>query len=213
MKYKVGDKVRFVKDCVLMDSKAIPSKSVWIVRSVEEDYYLFEHISEHLVVMIEHKAANDSCEKINTAPSITKRINDKHNILNGLLNSDGSVDGEKLIKKLEENQVFIMNDRPQRPTKPASTPDDKTKGSHYEKAAMQPLEVAQRMFTKEQFKAILAFQVMKYRLRKEYKGEKESDEYKALQYCYWLELADKGITIDPSKDKVPTGYEYKGVIL
>jgi hypothetical protein len=147
------------------------------------------------------------------APSITKRINDKYNILNGLLNSDGSVDGEKLIKKLEENQVFIMNDRPQRPTKPASTPDDKAKGSHYEKAAMQPLEVAQRMFTKEQFKAILAFQVMKYRLRKEYKGEKESDEYKALQYCYWLELADKGITIDPSKDKVPTGYEYKGVIL
>jgi hypothetical protein len=130
-----------------------------------------------------------------------------------LLQTDGSVDLERLMEKLEENQVFIMNDRPQRPTKPASTPDDKTKGSHYEKAAMQPLEVAQRMFTKEQFKAILAFQVMKYRLRKEYKGEKESDEYKALQYCYWLELADKGITIDPSKDKVPTGYEYKGVIL
>jgi hypothetical protein len=66
----------------------------------------------------------------------------------------------------------LMRDRPQRPTVPASTPEDKTKGSHYEKAAMQPLEVAQRMFTKEQFKAILAFQVMKYRLRKEYKGEK-----------------------------------------
>jgi hypothetical protein len=145
--------------------------------------------------------------------SITKRINNKHNILNGLLQTDGSVDLERLMEKLEENQVFIMNDRPQRPTKPASTPDDKAKGSHYEKAAMQPLEVAQRMFTKEQFKAILAFQVMKYRLRKEYKGEKESDEYKALQYCYWLELANKGITIDPSKDKVPTGYEYKGVIL
>ena len=97
---------------------------------------------------------------------------------------------------------------------PASTPDDlEAKGSHYEKSAMQPLEVAQRMFTKEQFKAILAFQVMKYRLRKDYKGQKESDEYKALQYCYWLELANKDIMINPSKDKVPEGYEYKGVIM
>lgn len=35
-----------------------------------------------------------------TPPSITKRINDKHSILNGILNSDGSVDGEKLMEKL-----------------------------------------------------------------------------------------------------------------
>ena len=33
--------------------------------------------------------------------SITKRINNKHDILNGLLNSDGSVDGEKLMEKLD----------------------------------------------------------------------------------------------------------------
>lgn len=43
-----------------------------------------------------------------TPPSITKRINDKHNILNGLLNSDGSVDGEKLMEKLS-NQSNASN--------------------------------------------------------------------------------------------------------
>ena len=51
--------------------------------------------------MIGCKTADDSCERVNTAPSVVKRINDKHSILNGLLNSDGSVDGEKLIKKLD----------------------------------------------------------------------------------------------------------------
>jgi hypothetical protein len=35
---------------------------------------------------------------------ITKRINNKHDILNGLLNSDGSVDGEKLMEKLESQR-------------------------------------------------------------------------------------------------------------
>lgn len=200
MKYKVGDKVRFVKDWALTDGRVMQAKSVWVVNDTSKEHYLLYCVKNNLFVMVKHKFVDDYgyCEQINTAPSITKRINDKHNILNGLFNSDGSVDGEKLMEKLS-NQSNDSNDM--------------AKGSHYEKAAMQPLEVAQRMFTKEQFKAILAFQVMKYRLRKEYKGQKESDEYKALQYCYWLELANKGITIDPSKDKVPTGYEYKGVIL
>jgi hypothetical protein len=54
--------------------------------------------------MLKHKLVDDNCEKINTAPSITKRINDKHNILNGLFNSDGSVDGEKLMEKLESQR-------------------------------------------------------------------------------------------------------------
>ena len=196
MKYKVGDKVRVRKDLQVSDyfgKTASNSMTAHAGREVTirsfygnrfEQYYTIEEDDG------EYKWTEAMFEGLaNEVPSIVKRINDKHNILNGLLNSD---DGEKLASNSEEA---------------------KTKGSHYEKAAMQPLEVAQRMFTKEQFKAILIFQVMKYRLRKEYKGQKESDEYKALQYCYWLELADKGITIDPSKDKVPTGYKYKGVIL
>jgi hypothetical protein len=149
----------------------------------------------------------------NEAPSIVKRINDKHHILNGLFNSDGSVVGEKLIEKLEENQVqvangVVMNDRPQRPTGSASTPDDKTKGSHYEKAAMQPLEVMQRVMTAEQFEGFLYGCCLKYLLRKDYKGQRESDEYKARQYAYWLEMVKEGRTINPSKDKVPFDYKF-----
>ena len=101
MKYKVGDMVRFVKDCALTTGEIIPSKSVWGVREVTIGHYIFEKSDEHLVAMIEPWLADDCCERINEAPSITKRINDKHNILNGLFNSDGSVDGEKLMEKLE----------------------------------------------------------------------------------------------------------------
>jgi hypothetical protein len=112
------------------------------------------------------------------------------------------------MEKLEENQVFIMNDRPQRPTKPASTPDDKTKGSHYERAAMQPLEVMQRVMTKEQFKGFLFGNFLKYRMRSEFKGQHDSDEYKAKQYAYWLEMINDGHVINPSKDKVPFDYKF-----
>jgi hypothetical protein len=145
--------------------------------------------------------------------SITKRINNKHNILNGLLQTDGSVDLERLMEKLEDNQVqvangVVMKDKPQRPTKPASTPDDKAKGSHYERASMQPLEVMQRVMTAEQFEGFLYGCCLKYLLRKDYKGQRESDEYKARQYAYWLEMVKEGRTINPSKDKVPFDYKF-----
>ena len=147
---------------------------------------------------------------------LTKHINDKHNILNGLLNLDSSVGGKRLIEELEDSQVkvangVVMRDRPQRPTMPASTPDDseaKTKGSHYEKAAMQPLEVMQRVMTAEQFEGFLYGCCLKYLLRKDYKGQRESDVYKARQYAYWLEMAKEGRIINPSKDKVPFDYKF-----
>jgi hypothetical protein len=130
-----------------------------------------------------------------------------------LLQTDGSVDLERLMEKLEDNQVqvangVVMKDKPQRPTKPASTPDDKAKGSHYEKAAMQPLEVMQRVMTKEQFKGFLFGNFLKYRMRSEFKGQHDSDEYKAKQYAYWLEMVNDGHVINPSKDKVPYDYKY-----
>lgn len=102
MKYKVGDKVKFVKDCALRTGEAIPVNSTWIVKEARESHYILERTDKHLVAMIWHKAVDDNCEIVNTAPSITKRINDKHHILNGLLNSDGSVDGEKLMEKLSK---------------------------------------------------------------------------------------------------------------
>jgi hypothetical protein len=121
-------------------------------------------------------------------PSVVKKINNKHNILNGLLNSDGSVDGEKLMEKLSNQD------------------NDMAKGSHYEKSAMQPLEVSQVLLTKEQFEGALLFNIIKYRMRK--KGQDEADAYKARQYAYWLEMVREGRTINPSKDKVPFDYKF-----
>lgn len=149
-------------------------------------------------------------------PRLTKHINDKHNILNGLLNLDSSVGGKRLTEELEDNQVqvangVVMSDKPQRPTVPASTPDDKTKGSHYEKSAMQPIEVMQRIMTAEQFKGFLLGNCIKYRMRCENKGQRDSDIYKARQYAYWLEMTKEGHIINPSKDKVPDSYKFKVV--
>jgi hypothetical protein len=44
-----------------------------------------------------------------TPPSITKRINNKHNILNGLVQTDGSVDLKRLVSKLENNSAVHDN--------------------------------------------------------------------------------------------------------
>ena len=177
-----------MKDCALTTGGIIPSKSVWVVREVTIGHYIFEKSDEHLVAMIEPWLADNCCERVNEAPSITKRINDKHHILNGLLNSDGSVDGEKLMEKLSNQS------------------NDMAKGSHYEKSAMQPLEVSQVLLTKEQFEGALLFNIIKYRMRK--KGQDEADEYKARQYAYWLEMVKDGHMINPSKDKVPFDYKF-----
>jgi hypothetical protein len=185
MKYKVGDKVRFVKDCTLGTGEVIiPDNSTWIVREVRESHYLLERTDEHLVAMVGHSLVDDYCERINTEPSITKRINNKHDILNGLFNSDGSIDGEKLMKKLD-----------------SAVGDD-----YYEKSAMQPLEVSQVLLTKEQFAGALLFNIIKYRMRK--KGQDESDAFKARQYAYWLEMVKQGKKINPSVDVVPDDYTF-----
>jgi hypothetical protein len=194
MKYKVGDKVRVKKDLVIDSSygredfveemKSFIGKIVTISKVIDEEYMILEDDGDYAWTdeMFEGLA--------NEAPSIAKRINDKHDILNGLLNSDGSVDGEKLMEKLSNQS------------------NDMAKGSHYEKAAMQPLEVMQRIMTTEQFKGFLLGNYIKYRLRSEFKGQHDSDEYKARQYAYWLEMVKEGLTLNPSKDKVPFDYKF-----
>ena len=105
MKYKVGDKIRFVKDYKVGTGEVIPVNSVWEVKSVLEAHYRLEPVAgkQLFALMIEHKIAEGYCEIKNTAPSITKRINNKHDILNGLLQTDGSIDGEKLMETLESD--------------------------------------------------------------------------------------------------------------
>jgi hypothetical protein len=82
---------------------------------------------------------------------------------------------------------------------------------YYERSAMQPLEVMQRIMTAEQFKGFLLGNCIKYRMRCENKGQRDSDMYKARQYAYWLEMTKEGRIINPSEDKVPDSYKFKVV--
>lgn len=124
-----------------------------------------------------------------------KRILEKREkALKDVMQSDGSVSLEKLMGKLEKEDVV-------------NHPSD----SYYEKSAMQPLEVSQVLLTKEQFAGALLFNVIKYQMRKNHKGQKELDEYKARQYAYWLYLVKQGKKIDPSKDIVPSDFDVKVV--
>ena len=191
MKYKVGDKVRVRKDI-----------------KEHETYGSYLTCNDSMVKKAGLVVTIKECDNVYKRYKIDA---DDWNWCDEMFEGLVGMQSAKLIEKLEENQVFVMNDRPQRPTKPASTPDDKAKGSHYEKAAMQPLEVMQRIMTKEQFKGFLLGNCIKYRMRSDYKGQHDSDEYKARQYAYWLELVDMGQTINPTKDKVPDSYKFKVV--
>lgn len=82
---------------------------------------------------------------------------------------------------------------------------------HYKKAAMQPIEVMQRLFTKEQFLGFLIGNYIKYEMRKDYKNSTEQDENKARQYAYWYTLAKQDIYIEPIKHTVPKEFTFEGL--
>jgi hypothetical protein len=190
MKYKIGDWLVFNQDCRLAFGSYIPKGKTGEITDIVDTGLTIAYrikMKDYPNATVPTDKADDCCERVNEAPSITKRINNKHNILNGLVQTDGSVDLERLVSKLENN---------------SAVGDD-----YYAKSAMQPLEVSQVLLTREQFAGALLFNIIKYRMRK--KGQDESDAYKARQYAYWLELVRQGKTINPSADIVPEGYEFK----
>lgn len=67
---------------------------------------------------------------------------------------------------------------------------------HYKKAAMQPIEVMQAVMTQEQFEGFLLGNIIKYRMRMDFKGQKEEDRRKANLYAYWLLQVRNGLKID-----------------
>jgi hypothetical protein len=70
---------------------------------------------------------------------------------------------------------------------------------HYIKGRLEPIEVLQRILTQEQFIGFLVGNMIKYKLRAGFKGDKKVDLKKAAQYEMWVELAEQGITIEPLK--------------
>jgi len=114
MKYKVGDKVRvrqdleigkkygcadFTNDMQMYIGKIVTIARVLWVSDGSGDFG-YDIVEDKGFYIWTHEMLESLAEE-SKAPSVTKRINDKHNILNGLFNSDGSVDGEKLMEKLE----------------------------------------------------------------------------------------------------------------
>jgi len=85
------------------------------------------------------------------------------------------------------------------------------KQQHYINAAMQPIEVMQKLLSKEQFEGFLLGNIIKYSARSPYKKQEHSDITKRNQYAYWLQLARTGVIINPTKDVVPMNFVYKGL--
>ena len=83
---------------------------------------------------------------------------------------------------------------------------------HYKNCAMQAIQVMQSVLSKEQFEGFLLGNEIKYRMRKDWKGQKEADERKARVYNYWRFLASQDIIIDPIEHIPPKSWEYKLIL-
>lgn len=82
------------------------------------------------------------------------------------------------------------------------------KQKHYINSAKQPIEILQSIFTPKEFQAFCFGNELKYRMRADYKGQRESDMHKATVYNYWRKLSKEGHTINPVKDIPPKDYKY-----
>lgn len=69
--------------------------------------------------------------------------------------------------------------------------------AHYQTLTQQPIEIMQRLMTREQFLGFLHGNVVKYALRCGHKDDPVKDMEKARQYADWYVRAAKGETIDP----------------
>lgn len=77
--------------------------------------------------------------------------------------------------------------------------------THYQTLAQQPIEIMQRLMTKEQFLGFCHGNVVKYALRCGHKDDAAKEMEKVRQYADWYVRASGGETIDPkSKAQVIT---------
>ena len=71
--------------------------------------------------------------------------------------------------------------------------------THYQTLAQQPIEIMQRLMTKEQFLGFCHGNVVKYALRCGRKDDPAKEMEKARQYADWYVSAARGEKIDPMK--------------
>ena len=83
--------------------------------------------------------------------------------------------------------------------------------THYMEGAMQAVQVMQAIMTHEQFEGFLMGNIIKYRMRANYKGKYDEDINKSKQYAYWLQLSRQGKILNPIEDTLPDGYNYGGI--
>ena len=77
--------------------------------------------------------------------------------------------------------------------------------THYQTLTQQPIEIMQRLMTKEQFLGFCHGNVVKYALRCGHKDDPVKEMEKVRQYADWYVRASSGETIDPkSKAQVIT---------
>ncbi len=81
--------------------------------------------------------------------------------------------------------------------------------THYQRAAMQPIEIMQRFLTREEFIGFLKGNIIKYKARAAFKGSRKEDMQKTKQYAYWLAMAEAGVSIDAKRDSVPDNFHMK----
>lgn len=71
--------------------------------------------------------------------------------------------------------------------------------THYQTLAQQPIEIMQRLMTKEQFLGFCHGNVVKYALRCGHKDDPVKEMEKVRQYADWYVSAARGEKIDPMK--------------
>lgn len=72
--------------------------------------------------------------------------------------------------------------------------------THYQTLAQQPIEIMQRLMTKEQFLGFCHGNVIKYALRCGHKDDPAKEMEKVRQYADWYVRAANGETIDPRSE-------------
>ena len=93
---------------------------------------------------------------------------------------------------MSENKSYMEN-------KEAAASGFSQDATHYQLLKQQPIEIMQRLMTREQFFGFCWGTIIAYVLRCGHKDEPEREMQKIAQYAMWAVEAEEGKIIDPRK--------------